>query len=151
MNFQNVKSEVLLNFPDKTLVIDVLAIPSLHIMLGVTDKMVTYIKDAIGEEGDILMRGFLASINVTTTYYQGKESLAGNDCRKIMKNIGSLKNWVKALPIRKAVKVWAAIKTLDSFTDVVTTCFGNKIQGDYKAAIRIFSGQFRFDQREASK
>ena len=146
MNFQNVKSKVLLGFPDKTMVIDVLAIPSLHIMLGVVDKMVSYIKEAIGDDGDILVKGFLASINITTKYYQGKESLAGNDCRKIMKQIGSFKTWIKALTISKAVKVWAAIKTLDSFTDVVTTCFGNKIQGDYKAAIRIFSGHFRFDQ-----
>ena len=53
-----------------------LAVPSLHIMLGMVDKMVTYIKGAIG---DMLVKAFLASINITTKYYQGNESLAGND------------------------------------------------------------------------
>ena len=37
----------LFKFPDNTFVIDVLAVPSLHIMLGMVDKMVTYIKGAI--------------------------------------------------------------------------------------------------------
>ena len=53
----------------------------------------------------MLVKAFLASINNTTKYYQGKESLAGNDCMKIMKHITSFKTWVKALPIRKAVHV----------------------------------------------
>ena len=151
MDHQNVKSKVLLKFDDKKLTIDIFAIPILHILLGVVDKMIVYIKIVIGQNGDILVKAFLASINVTHKYYQGKESLAGNDCRKIMKHINKFKDWVKTLPIKQAVHVHAAIRTLNSFTDVVTACFGNRIQGDYKAAIKIFSGNFRYtsDQSEA--
>ena len=144
MDHQNVKSEVLLKFPDKILTIDIFAIPSLHIMLGIVDKMIAYIRLSIGEGGEVMMKLFLASINVSTKYYNGKESLAGNDCRKIMKKAGNLKAWVRVLPLKKAVRIFAAIRTLDSFTDVVTSCFGNRIQGDYKAAIKLFSQHFRY-------
>ena len=146
MDHQNVKSKVLLNFGDNVLTIDIFAIPSLHILLGIVDKMIVYIRLSIGEGGELMMKLFLASINVSTKYYNGKESLAGNDCRKVMKKISNFKVWAKVLPISKAVRIFAAIRTLESFTDVVTSCFGNRIQGDYKAAIKLFSENFRYCQ-----
>ena len=44
INFQNMVHEILLQYPDDTFLIDIVNFPELHVMLGITTRLVDYIK-----------------------------------------------------------------------------------------------------------
>ena len=147
-DFNNCVHENLLQppFSDSTLILDCLNIPELHIHLGVTTKLLTYIVKCFGSTEDDKAKGrqfydqFLKSISVTTKQY-GR--LEGNQCKKVLENTEKLLRMAKNLPSEVAVKVMEVVPVLQAFSDVEKACFGERLCGDYGEAIDKFSRLYR--------
>ena len=148
MEHNNVVHPNLLQPPhsDSTLVLDVINIPSLHILLGVTTKLLSYIVACFGKEDADKSRGkqfynqFLKSINVTEKL-PGR--LEGNQCEKVLDNTGTLLRMAKNLPSNIAVKVMPVVDVMDAFSDVKSSCFGERLNGDWSGNIDKFSTLYR--------
>ena len=144
---RSVVNSALLHYPPETLVIDIINIPSLHILLGVVAKLVEYMEKAIGAGGKDWICSYLSAIHVTLSNYQGRSSLDGNACRNVLKKTIMLEEKVSALPATVSAsaveKVKDTIKVLAAFDVVVHRCWGMTLKGDYKEAINVFCRMYR--------
>ena len=72
----------------------------------------------------------MTCINVTETFYQGKKSLDGNSCRKMLKNVDILDDMAMDAPEHARDIIIATAKALKAFDKVVHECFGTELVGD---------------------
>lgn len=95
-------------------------------------QAVRIIKDAVGkgDAGEKWFAPFLTSINVTENYYQGKKSLDGNSCRKLLRHAEELEDMAMDAPEHARDQIIAPSKALVAFDKVVHECFGNELVGD---------------------
>ena len=146
-DYQNCINPCLLEFPEDTLVLDVLNIPELHLPIGIGSKHLEYIEASVcdplsgkKEDKGIDMErkaaarqwvdGWLEFCNITRPAYKGGRTLEGNAAKKLLSedSISELRKRARTLPLSKAFRVIAATKSLDCFRDVVHYCFGNTIK-----------------------
>ena len=141
INHQNMVHEILLQYPDETLLIDILNIPELHVMLGVTAKLYEYIKLASSTEWAMSV---LTALNITQTNHNQVKGLNGNSCKKLLENATLFIVKSKSLPDScDKVRIVAAAKTMSLFNAVVDSCFGVLVEGDWVEAIRAFCASYR--------
>ena len=67
---------------------------------------------------------------MTENYYQGKKSLDGNSCRKVLRNAEILEDMAMDAPEHARDQIIATGKALVAFDKVVHECFGNELIGD---------------------
>ena len=113
MTYMNVINTILLDFPDSTLIIDIINIPELHILLGVCSKMLKLLEKICGQDQ---VSKFLIETNVTRD--KGRSSLVGNDCLKLLTNIQKFENYSTDLTPSDSEKVKCVIDCLVSFRQV---------------------------------
>ena len=141
-HFMNCVEETLLPYSDETLISDVINIMELHILLGVTLKLVDYIKAVVSKEwvDNIIKK----ELNISYSYSNGRETLNGNACHKILKGAETFMMKAMLLPDSCSInEVLMAVECLGLFEEVIHTCFGVEIKGDYKLAIKEFCLRFR--------
>ena len=80
-DYQNMVHEILLQYDDDVYIIDIVNFPELHVMMGVTQRLLDYIKAA---SYDKWVEDIIVEMNVTKTYHGGKAGLNGNSCKKIL-------------------------------------------------------------------
>ena len=80
--YGSVVKDVLLKYPDDTLILDILNLPELHIILGVVAKILKFLENIIGWDR---MTAFLGSINVTRDKGE-RSSLDGNGSKLFLEN-----------------------------------------------------------------
>ena len=146
--FNNVVNEILFAaeaYSDDTLVEDFINIPCLHILLGIVKRAVEHMKNAVGKKeiGESWFAPVLKTLNITENYYNGRRSLNGNSCHKLINNSDKLMELAEPLTGNTKVTVVATIKALKAFGRVVHSCFGNQIRGDYVSDIQEFSKCWR--------
>ena len=73
--------------PDKR-VIEVLHIPSLHLLLGVVDKLLQELEKKVSKNW---VDKYLKKVNIVRKSYQGQHSLEGNQCSEFLKKLDILK------------------------------------------------------------
>ena len=136
----------LARFPDDTLLSDIYNVPGLHCKTGITGKLVKEIEKSFPDnettgEGTKFVNEFLDDNNVHRAEYQGSHSFEGNHARKLLRIIGRMRHEVDFLESEGADKerIRKIIGTLETFDEVVVTCFSKQLIGDYKAAIVAFS------------
>ena len=86
--FKNIVRKPLLHGDSDTLVLEVLNLPELHLMTGVTGKIVKEMENKCFEskaEGKLFFDKFLKDMNIKRCVYQGSESFEGNQARKLLK------------------------------------------------------------------
>ena len=133
-------------FPDDKLILDCIAVPELHILLGVITKLLQYIQACFGKDaaaklrGEEFVRKFLTSLNITV---KGRGQLEGNAAAKVAKNSSKLQDLAKELSEDVSEKVCRVGPVLEAFNEVKHLCFGERILGNYPAAIQKFSGLWR--------
>ena len=110
---------------DQTPVIHLLPPPELHLMTGPVNTMFNGL-DSIWDDSEV----WLKSCNVKKTDYHGGQ-FTGNDCRKLLKNVAKIPNPTGM------VKNYADAFT--AFNDVVSSCYGDELQGDYVSMISSFA------------
>ena len=115
---------------DKTPVIAVIPPPELHLLIGPVNKMYSEL-----EAFWPACEEWLDLCNVKKEDYHGG-TFAGNACRKLLKNVARL----EALNIPEKYKKF--VTTFNSFNNVVSACYGNKLDEDYLQKIKIFAEDY---------
>ena len=139
-NFQNVINKPLLEMEPDDLILGAVAPPELHLMLGVTDKLKKSLEKTVFEtedEGKAFIDTFLDEENISKKGYMDSRSLEGNQTRKFLKSTQKLREAYEK--VGKSQEAEPIIKLLEIFSDVVSKCFGMKLDSGYKAAIQSFS------------
>ncbi|KAI6659881.1 hypothetical protein LOD99_14221 [Oopsacas minuta] len=107
-------------------------IPELHLLLGVGQKLYNAIVATMSEEELVTHELLLKHNNISRSSYHGG-AFEGNAMRKITLMVEQI-----GFPISNSSSI-----ALKRFSEVVRTCFGQKIQGDYKLAIFQFEEAFK--------
>jgi len=115
-------------------VLDHIAPSSLHLMLGLTDRLYRALESSYPPA-----RNWLKTINVDFQPQHGGQ-LAGNQCRTIMKSTKSLKEHALLDGSLEVVQPFA--DALLALNDVVVACFGLVLLDDYEEKINKFSRLF---------
>ena len=109
-------------------------------------KAIKHIKNSIGKDGpgERWFAPYLKGLNITESYYGGRRSLTGNDSHKVLQNTKKLAELAaKSLSGDTKNTVMATVSALAAFKDVIHLCGGERILGDYKGAIAVFSKAWR--------
>ena len=72
IEFASFVYEILFQYPDETLLIDILNFQELHVMLGIVQKLLDYIKLLSSTS---FIESYLKAINITQTFHRGKKGL----------------------------------------------------------------------------
>lgn len=133
----------LLTGDDSVLLLILLSLPGLHLMTGVTGRLVAEIEETLGDTGRNFVDKFLKEISVHRSEYHGLYSFEGNQARKLLKKIGGLMDSARRLPRKTKSRIKEIIGVMEAFDLVVERCFGIHLNGDYEEAIRDFSVKYR--------
>ena len=141
-NFSNCVHPALLSGPDECTVLELLNFPELHCMTGVTGKILTEMQKVLGDEKKQWLEQFMKVNNIQWCAYQ-PGTLEGNQARKLLKLAGKMHQESKELQLLSAVPF---CRTLVRFNAVVTACFGQTLDMDYRNIIQQFSESYRLLQ-----
>ena len=147
MEFGNVIYKPLLTGDNDVLICDIFNIPELHILTGVTGKLVQEFERKAfrtPEEGKDFMNAWLKKKGVRRCVYQGSASFEGNQADKLLKSVDSLEQAVlhetspeviiMALPFTQALRL---------FRKVCVACFGQSLDPNYTTYIQEFMASYR--------
>ena len=111
--------------------------PELHLMEGVTNHVLTKIREELPE-----FKEFLHSLNLDREKYEkytSKCNFEGNDCKKILNHIDDFIGFTGRL---NQVTVQPHLNFLRSFSKVVSSCFGFHLEPDYEDKINLAKEAF---------
>ena len=139
--FQNVINSCLLDYPDETLLVDVICEPELHIVLGLVAKFISYGEKAVGVDR---IDQYLKLLNITRVDYHGQNSLNGNDSMLFIENIIRLTEVTKDIEDAETQeKILALIDCVQEFEKVVASCFGQTLEDGYEEKIGSFLAKYK--------
>ncbi|KAI6646373.1 hypothetical protein LOD99_9244 [Oopsacas minuta] len=107
-------------------------LPELHLLLGIGQKLYDAILITMSEDEKEHHEAILEKLNIRRSAYHGG-AFEGNAMRKITKEVLEL-----GFP-----KSNSSYITLVKFRDVVDSCFGKHIKGDFKMAVYHFEKSFK--------
>ena len=139
--FGSFVNQILVHYPDETLLLDILNFPELHVMLGLVQKLLDYIKLA---SSTTFAEEVINRLNITETFHRGKKGLNGNACKKLLENATLFIIRSKKLPDScDKAKIVAAAKTLSLLNNVVDSCFGMLVEEGWEQNIKDFCSSYR--------
>ena len=116
---------------ESTLILLLVPPPELHLLIGPVNTLYEELSKVwVGSEN------WIKKINIKREEYHGG-SFNGNDSRKLLKNVGILKE----LLLPSQCKLF--IEAFESFNDVVTACYGKHLSLDYKDKIKKFRACYK--------
>ena len=127
--FRNSVHEPIINASDASFVLDVLPLMELHLLLGVVNHLLQPLSKIWKHAPE-----WLALLHIQQQPFHGGQ-LAGNECRKLLKNVDVLKRLAQQHSFFPAVPF---IDTLRKFNGVVHACFGNTLDYSYAEKIEQF-------------
>ena len=128
--FRNSVHEPIINASDAYFVLDVLPPMELHLLLGVVNHLLQSLSKIWTHAPE-----WLALLHIQQQPFHGGQ-LAGNECRKLLKNLDALERLAQQHSFFPAVPF---IDTLRKFNGVVHACFGNTL--DYSYAEKLSSSE----------
>ena len=141
-DYSNVTRPALITGSDSDRTLELLNFPSLHVLTGVTGKIVNeMVKSIIG--GELFISTFMDKNRIKWADYR-PETFEGNQARKFVKLSSKLE--VEARKIRSipsAVRAIHFAKTLRLFNNVVEACFGQELDLNFREKILRFEDQYR--------
>ena len=143
-NHQNCIRPALLSGPPELPVMKLIHFPELHVMTGVTGKLVNELIDKFSskEKGRKWVEEFMDDNNISWCAYR-PSTFEGNQARKFLRLSSKLRQKARNLPLLDAVPVLQFCHTLVVFNQVVVSCFGQELHSDYRTAIQSFSDNYR--------
>ena len=111
-------------------------------MTGVTGKLIKEMENKCFESkasGRQLVDKFLDANNIKRCVYQGSESFEGNQARKILKSVYSLRRSVEKEEENIKEKALPFVECLDVFCKVVKSCFGQTLTPYYALNVNKFT------------
>ena len=131
-DFFNCVNPPLIEGDDEDRIIDILPLPELHLLLGVTNTLLFKVNELAGDDLVIKWANGLSCYQEK----QGSKQFNGERCVILLNNMESL---IKKLP-RKLKFFGYALK---AFNQVRKSCFGEELDGDYREKIAEFESAFR--------
>ena len=139
--FGSFVNEILVKYPNETLLLDILNFPELHVMLGLEQKLLDYIKLASSTH---FAQSVIDELNITETYHRGKKGLNCNACKKLIENATLFIIKSKALPDScDKAKIIAAAKTMSLFNNMVNSSFGQLVEEGWEQDVKDFCAAYR--------
>ena len=118
------------NIDDTTPVISLFPPPELHLLIGPVNKLYTALESVWPES-----ENWLKSCNVKKEEYHGG-SFAGNESRKLLKNIDRLEALSPPPSCGKFINIFK------SFNEVVLSCYGAELHPEFKDKLAAFKKDF---------
>ena len=127
-------------FPKTEKVIDFVALPELHLLLGVVNKLFSELKTI-----DTRVANTWSSTNLHLRPAEWSSQFAGNDCKKLLHNTSKLRSIVCNLPQnqrRKKEKICLVADAFESFQILVHSCFGNTLSDTWESDLINFRDSY---------
>ena len=131
-DFQNCIHEPILSGSDETEILDVLAPPELHLLLGIVNHLFQGMK-RIWNDASIWPQ----KLHISAAPYHGGENFNGPACHKLLQSIDQLELLVQN---SSAFQVQPFIQAFRDFQKVVHSCFGMSLGHDFSHLIFNFKG-----------
>ena len=128
-------------FPESGSVIDFVALPELHLLLGIVNKLFAELKSA---DPQVAKEWAKKKLHLRATEWS--EQFAGNECRKLLKNTKELRSIVNNLPRNqrdKKTKIKLLADAFESFHGLVNSCFGTVLRDTWEGNLINFGECYR--------
>ena len=145
-HFQNLVNSPLITGPEDLPVLSLLNCPSLHILIGVVNKLIKEMENNVFSsqtEGKTWMESFLKRMHIARKKKQGNNDLEGNQSRDFLRCIDKLEVLLMRECPDRIVEAMPYIVVLKAFDKVVHSCFGVTLVEGYKENITMFSKLYR--------
>ena len=142
--FQNMQHSPLLSGDPDSMIIDLIPPPELHLLLGVTDKLLTEFALNVfpHHQGKDFLTSFYKDENITVSGRHGGK-LNGNASRKVLRSMDSFEEKLKQHSDEHYVLGLPYITTLRNFCQVVTSCFGMELLPGWSDSLEIFEMSYK--------
>ena len=146
--FQNAVNKTLFTHADQVKVSSVVNVPGLHVMTGVTGKLVDEIERSFPDnkkthEGTNFVNKFLKEHNIHRAEYQGSHSFEGNHARKLLRVVHKMRAEVEQVTVEhNKERIFGIISVMEAFDAVVESCFSVHLVGDYEEKIWVFTNLY---------
>jgi hypothetical protein len=129
------------NWPDETLVIDMLPVMELHLLLGITNRLYDHVDDLLHRSpGSATALDWSNQLGIRRPPMHGGE-FNGHQCKTLLMNTTCLTRLLDEAEVgTPGIKVLTAFNT---FNDVRNKCFGTTLQSDYKQSIVEFEAAYK--------
>ena len=128
-------------FPENGRVIDVVALPELHLLLGVVNKLFVELK---GIDARVAKEWSRNELHLRPAPWSGQ--FVGNDCHTLLKKTDRLRDIANRLPARqrtKRAKINRLADAFQSFQKLVHSCFGNTLHDTWEKDLINFRESYR--------
>mgnify|MGYP003327029453 CR=1 FL=1 len=144
-DYSNFVNWPLLVGEDEVLLLELLHLPGCHILTGNVQKQVETLENTFKDKnvGHNFVDKYLKQVHATRAHYHGKYSFEGNQARKVLKHISSMRLMVPTLPRRQRSKVIQVIEVMEAVDKVVEACFGMPLKDNYVSLIQDYSAKYR--------
>ena len=146
-DYKNVTNPPLITGEDDTLMLDILFLPELHIMTGVTEKILKAMEKlcfSCLQDGDNFLDDFFKRYDIKKTVYRGGMSFEGNQARKVLKSVDKLERDIQNnLDFGTVLKCLPFTECLRKFDKVIDSCFGQELDDTFEEKIAEFSSSYR--------
>ena len=144
-NYQNMANLPLLEGDDEDLILLLFVPPPLHLLLGITDKLLVEIcKNVFKNQviGEKFMRRFFKENNITVEGKRGGK-LNGNSCRDLLNALDNLERSFQQHSLEVYIKGLPFINALRKFNAVRVKTFGLELEEGWAEAIQDFEKAYR--------
>lgn len=145
--YQNFVHMPLITGEHDQLVLDKINLPSLHMLLGVTDNNIKAIERLVFEselEGQLWMDNYLKNtIFVARNKKQQRSALEGNQARKFIASMGFLEQQLTNHSEEALMKATPMIQVGKAFHKVIESCMGIKLLPNWRDTIEHFTLIYR--------
>ena len=132
-DFDNTIHPPLINMEDSRLILDIIPPMELHLLLGIVNHLFKNLSELWPGA-----KQWPALLHIQLQPYHGGQ-FAGNECHKHLQNVDILQRLAEKAC---AYEAQGFIKTFRNFRDVVSSCFGKSLEGDFNKKIKKFKDSF---------
>ena len=147
-DFENVVHNPMITGPLHQLVMKILNMPSLHLLLGVIDKLLKELGKNLfpsqgKEKGEEWVEEFLKNNRIIRKKKQGKQALEGNQCSLFLEKVDALELSLMEEGGEAVIFGLPYVTVIRAFKKVVDSCFGVQLEDGYKEAIDYFAKVYK--------
>ena len=127
------------------LVLKMLAVPELHLLIGLVDKLLTEFENKVFPSKAAersFMDNYLKDVNIVRKSYQGAHSLEGNQSLQFLKKVDRLERELQNQGGEILLTGLPYIHVMRSLAKVVHSCFGVTLYDSYRSDILAFKESY---------
>ena len=141
-NYQNIVNIPLLTGDPERLVLDMLNPPSLHLLLGVVNKLIDTMEVSLfdnKDEGEKWMDDYLTKQCIIRKKKQGRRGLEGNQASKFLHKVDNMELALSQQGEAIMIKGAPYVAVMRAYLAVQSSCMGSELKTDYIKTISSFT------------